>query len=135
MAVDEEKTKGGDKMNLWEKSVINIPKAICLTFGHNSKRWDLVPDRFLQNQFDPSGVHVLHSHYRPHARFSLLARYSPEKYIYDNCHCDRCHELIWEFYPVSLAGVPWGTPDEYKDRVDAMQFEHDFMGIDIWRIK
>ena len=106
----------------------------CRWFGHKSKDWEMVLDRFLSRQFDPSGIHWLHSHYRPYAQWPLIFQYYPERAAWKwKCECKRCGELIWEFNPTTLAGVVWGKPDEYEARVEALYFEKVYFGIDPMR--
>jgi len=96
---------------------------ICWLKGHDTNKWKECPDDFLANQFDPSGIHALHSHYRPAAMWSMLACYSPERYKEQKCECKRCGTLFWEFYPINLAGVAWGPPDEYSEIMKIMDKE------------
>jgi hypothetical protein len=96
----------------------------CWLFGHDIQSgWEKVPDRFLQRQFDPTGIHWLHSHYRPAAMWSLLAQFSPKDYVKQECRCKRCRVLIWEFFPHDLAGRVWGPPEDYKLVMDIMWFD------------
>lgn len=110
-------------------------KRLCAWFGHDTDPWHQLPDKFLNDQFDPSGIHWMHSHYRPEAIWSRLAQLYPERYESQKCVCKRCGTLLWEFYPKTLSGRVWGPPDEYDDRIAALQFERDFMGIPVWRVK
>lgn len=107
---------------------------LCALLGHTTKPWQQLPDKFLNEQFDPSGIHWMHSHYRPHARWSLLAQHYPDRYESQQCRCQRCNKLIWEFYPKTLSGRVWGPADDYDHRIATLYFEQDFMGITWWRI-
>jgi hypothetical protein len=98
-------------------------KQLCFLFGHDTGVWEWRIDRFLYKQFDPTGIHWLHSHYRPAARWSLLAQHYPEKYLSQKCECKICGELIWEFYPKNLAGKVWGPEDDYAEIIAVMCIE------------
>lgn len=101
-----------------------VKPFICYFLGHNTGDWIQLPDKFLHDQFDPTGIHFMHSHYRPNARWSRLAQLYPERYDHQECRCKRCDDLVWEFYPINLAGTPWGPGDEYEDIMKAMWFEN-----------
>lgn len=100
-----------------------IKDLICFFVDHDTRGWIRRPDIFLAKQFDPSGIHWMHSHYRPDAMWSRLAQLYPEKYDKQECRCRRCGALFWEWHPINLAGVPWGPPDDYDRVMEVMIFE------------
>lgn len=108
-------------------------RLLCRLFGHDTAPWEKVPDRFLARQFDPSGIHWLHSHYRPDARWPVIARFGLLKKFQWKANCRRCGSVVWEFDPNTLDGREWGQPDAFGTRKEALEFEARFYGVPIYR--
>lgn len=106
---------------------------LCRLLGHRKTPWKPIPDRFLAEQFDPSGIHWLHSHYRPNARWPVAVQMGWRSHYI--AICDRCGEELWNFNPHPLNGTLYGKPDPYEMRVAALNFEHRYHGIDVWRVR
>lgn len=84
-----------------------MKKLLCWLFGHQTKGFHTRPDVFLGIEFDPSGRHLFHSWYKPHALCPQYAMLGMD-WKKQDCNCERCGEWFWTFTVTRLDGYQWG---------------------------